>query len=88
MKTILIIGLTLLALGSTQQIYAIYEDQSFICKQNNHIGIEENTQLGKLLTCTIVNDDNVFSDKGINTLDTQFTHQLDVFGSEYLREID
>lgn len=85
-KTIFTIGLfSILALIITQQqTYAIYEDQSFICKQNHHL---EN-QLSKTLSCTLVNDDNVFTDKGKQIIDNQIYNQLDVFSPQYLYELD
>lgn len=64
--------------------YGIYEDQSFICKQTNHIG----NQHDKRLVCILVNDDNVLSSDGLDTTMQMFKYDLDTFSVEYLREID
>ena len=77
------IAITLIAIGA-QQVKGISEDQSFICKQTNHLG----NQLDEELTCTLVNDDNVLSEVGIDTLYDQFKHDLDTFSPKYLNEID
>ena len=90
----LILGFSLLGLGQAFSVYAthldsaVHEDQSFICKQNNQVGKHEDTQTGKLITCTLVNDDDVFTKQGLDTLYTQFKYDLDVFSSQYLYNID
>ena len=82
---IVISAIAILAI-STQQTHALTEDLSYICKTGKFYG--NNDQLDNTIKCTIVKDTQVFSNEGLDTIDTQFKYNLDVFDSLYLGQID
>lgn len=65
-------------------VYAIYEDQSFICKENFWL----NDQHKKMISCIMVNDDVFLNQTQKDQIDTQFFNELDTFDSIYLSQAD